>query len=110
MVWLLRGRPAGKNAVSIGKWPWSREVKKMARIERRKEAIKPIAPFESIEEEAEFWDSHSAVDEIDKGTLVGFHRARKTGSLTIRFQPEDIQDLREQANERGIGPTTLARM
>lgn len=81
----------------------------MTRIERRKEAIKPIAPFETIEEEAEYWDGHSAVDEIGKGTMVGFHRSRKTGSLTIRFQPEDIQRIREQAEQRGIGPTTLAR-
>lgn len=82
----------------------------MGRMQRRKEAIKPIPPFENVEEEAEFWDSHSAVEEVDEGTLVGFHRSRKTGSLTIRFQPEDIQCLREQANRRGIGPTTLARM
>jgi len=82
----------------------------MAKTERRKEAITPIAPFESVEEEAQFWDSHSVVDEIDQGTLVGFHRARKTGSLTIRFQPEDIHQIREQALQQGIGPTTLVRM
>ena len=82
----------------------------MTRIERRKEAIKPAPPFETIEEEAEFWDTHSAVDEIDKGSTVGFHRARKTGTLTIRFDPEDIQRIREQAHQQGVGPTTLARM
>lgn len=82
----------------------------MTKIERRKTAIEPIPPFETIDEEAEFWDSHSVVDEIDKGSLVGFHHARKTGSLTIRFQPEDIQRIREEANQRGVGPTTLARM
>lgn len=82
----------------------------MTRLERRKEAIKPIPPFETIEEEAEFWDTHSVVDEIDQGTLVGFHHSRKTDSLTIRFQPEDIQRIREEANQLGIGPTTLARM
>lgn len=82
----------------------------MSRVERRKEAITPMPPFESVEEEAEFWDSHSVVDEVDKGTLVGFHHARKSGSLTIRFQPEDIQRLREEANQQGIGPTTLVRM
>ncbi len=82
----------------------------MTKIEQRKEAIKPISPFATVEEEAEFWDSHSAVDEIDKGTLVGFHINRKSGSLTIRFQPEDIQRIREEANQKGIGPTTLARM
>ena len=82
----------------------------MARIERRKEAIKPISPFQSIEEEAEFWDRHAAVEEIREGTPVGFHRARKSRSLTIRFAPEDLERIRAEANQRGIGPTTLARM
>ncbi len=83
----------------------------MPKIERtEEEVLTPIPPFTSIEEEAEFWDSHSVVDEIDEGTLVGFHHARKRGSLTIRFRPEDIQRLREKANHLGIGPTTLARI
>lgn len=82
----------------------------MAKTEIREEAITPIAPFASIEDEAEFWDRHSVVDEIDQDTLVGFHRTRKSGSLTIRFQSEDIQRIREEARQKGIGPTTLVRM
>lgn len=82
----------------------------MTRIERRKEAVSPVPTFKTIEEEAEFWDSHSAVDEIVEGTTVGFHHSRKTGTLTIRFEPEDIQRIREQARQQGIAPTTLARM
>lgn len=82
----------------------------MARIEYQQEAVKPIPPFETVEEEADYWNTHSAVEEIDKGTSVGFHRARKTDSLTIRFEPEDIQRIREEADQLGIGPTTLARM
>jgi len=76
----------------------------------KKSVIKPIKPFKTIDEEAEFWASHSVVDTIDKGTLVGFHQANKTDTLTIRFQPEQLQVLREEALHRGIGPTTLARM
>ncbi|MBI2326927.1 hypothetical protein HYU92_01265 [Candidatus Curtissbacteria bacterium] len=72
--------------------------------------IKPISPFKTLEEEANFWDTHSAVDQINKGTLVGFHQANKTKTLTIRVQPEDLQSLRELAFKQGIGPTTLARM
>lgn len=72
--------------------------------------IKPIAPFKTLEEEANFWDSHSAVDKIDKGTLVGFHQANKTDTITVRFQPEHLQILREEALQKGIGPTTLVRM
>ncbi len=76
----------------------------------KKGGIKPIAPFKTLEEEANFWDSHSAVDKINKGTLVGFHQANKTDTITVRFQPEHLQVLREEAFEKGIGPTTLVRM
>lgn len=75
-----------------------------------KGTIMPIKPFKTIDEEAEFWDTHSAVEEIDDGTLVGFHQANKTDALTIRFAHEDIRRLREEALQKGIGPSTLARM
>lgn len=76
----------------------------------KKGTIKPIKPFKTLEEEANFWDTHSVLDEINEGTLVGFHQANKTSTLTVRFSPKDIQKLREKAFQRGIGPTTLARM
>ncbi len=76
----------------------------------KKGSIKPIPPFKTLEEEANFWDTHSAVDKIDKGTVVGFHQANKTDTITIRFQPEHLQSLREEAMQKGVGPTTLARM
>lgn len=69
-----------------------------------------MPPFKTYEEEANFWDTHSAVDQINDGTLVGFHRANKTKILTIRFHSGDLQILREIAFQKGIGPTTLARM
>jgi hypothetical protein len=79
-------------------------------IKTKKGSIKPIPPFKSLEEEANFWDTHSVVDKIDKGTMVGFHQANKTDTITIRFQPEHLQNLREEALQKGVGPTTLARM
>ncbi len=72
--------------------------------------IKPIPPFKTLEEEATFWDTHSAVDEINEGTTVGFHRVNKTHTITIRFEPKMLQELRYKADKMGIGPTTLARM
>lgn len=76
----------------------------------KKGTIKPIKPFKTLEEEANFWDTHSVLDEINDGTLIGFHQANKTDTLTIRFTSQDIGKLREQASHKGIGPTTLARM
>jgi predicted DNA binding CopG/RHH family protein len=72
--------------------------------------LKPIKPFQSISEEAEFWDTHDVTTEIEDGTLVGFHQTNKVDTLTIRFSHEDIVKLREEASQQGIGPSTLARM
>ena len=72
--------------------------------------ISPIPPFKTLEEEANYWDTHSIVDDIDDGALVGFHQANKSRTLTIRFSNKVLQSLREQAFKLGIGPTTLARM
>ena len=76
----------------------------------KKGTLRPSKQFQSIESEAEYWDTHSVVDEIDAQTPVGFHRVQKTDSLTIRFAHEDMTKLREEANQQGIGPSTLARM
>jgi len=76
----------------------------------KKGGIKPIKPFKTLEEEANFWDTHSAVDEINEGTLVGFHQAKKSDTITIRIDKKNLQRLRENAFQKGIGPTTLARM
>lgn len=83
----------------------------MVKIRKVKKGnVKPVTPFKTLEEEARFWDTHSVVDEINKNTLVGFHQANKTETITIRFDPRYLQALRRQAAQRGVGPTTLARM
>ncbi len=69
-----------------------------------------MPPFKNLEEEANFWDTHDVVDDIDEGTVVGFRKANKTGTLTIRFDEKDLQMLRGKAYKKGVGPTTLARM
>ncbi len=70
----------------------------------------PMPPFKTYEEEAEFWDTHSAVDNINEGTIVGYHVANKNKTVTVRFDQWDLQKLREEAFTKGIGPTTLIRM
>lgn len=76
----------------------------------KKGTMKPMKPFKTLEEEANFWDTHDAVDVFGKDMKMGFHRANKTDTLTIRFEPDDIQKLSQTASNLGIGPTTLARM
>lgn len=76
----------------------------------KKGTMKPMKPFKSLEEEASFWDTHDGVDVLGKDAKVGFHRANKTDTLTIRFEPGDVKKLSAKAANLGIGPTTLARM
>jgi len=71
----------------------------------------PIPEFKSRQEEAEFWDTHDLADYWDefKPVKVRFARNLSEG-ITIRFDPETLAKLREQARKKGMGPTTLARM
>ena len=70
-----------------------------------------IPVFTTLEEEAEFWDSHDTTDFEDEFKPVDVRFARNLSEgLTVRFDPETLGKLREQARQKGIGPTTLARM
>ena len=70
-----------------------------------------IPRFASIQEEAEFWDTHDTADfESEfKPVKVRFAKNLSQG-ITIRLDPETLKTLRAQAHEKGVGPTTLARM
>lgn len=83
-------------------------MKKRKSVKRN--SFVPMPPFKTYEEEAEFWDTHSAVDDINDGTVVGYHVANKNKTVTVRFEERDFQRLREEAFAKGIGPTTLIRM
>ena len=70
-----------------------------------------IPEFPSRQEEAAFWDTHDLADYQDEFKTV---RARFVKNLsegiTIRLDPETLEQLRTRAQEKDIGPTTLARM
>lgn len=76
----------------------------------KKGTMKPMQPFKTLEEEANFWDKHDAIEILGNNIIVGTHKVPKTDTITIRFQPEHIQILKEKALQLGLGPTTLARM
>jgi len=76
------------------------------------EKTSPTIPeFKSIEEEAEFWDRHDTTEFEGsfKPVRVRFAKNLSQG-ITVRLDPESLAELRSLANEKGIGPTTLARM
>jgi hypothetical protein len=71
----------------------------------------PIPTFASREEEARFWDTHDLADYWDEFTPVKVRFAKNLSeAITIRFDKETLDELRRQAQEHGVQPTTLARM
>lgn len=70
-----------------------------------------IPEFRSREEEAEWWDTHDITDYLDelKPVKVRFAKNLSEG-ITIRLAPDTMRRVREEAREKGIGPTTLIRM
>lgn len=70
-----------------------------------------IPEFRSRQEEARFWDTHSISDYMDEMKPIKARGAKNLSEgLTIQFAPETISQLRQRAQERGLGPTQLARM
>lgn len=70
-----------------------------------------IPTFKNYEEEANWWDTHSIADYMDefKPVKVRFAENLSEG-ITMRFDTDSLEKLREKARKKGIGPTTLARM
>lgn len=70
-----------------------------------------IPSFNSIEEEAAFWDTHDITDYLNESRpaelTVGTELAEK---LTLRLEQSDRAALTRRARAKGVGPSTLARM
>src|SRR5712691_12348517 len=72
-----------------------------------------IPTFKTIEEEAAFWDTHSSeefADELTPVENVKFVKDRSKKALTVRFDEDTFEELTQEAREKGIGHSTLARM
>jgi hypothetical protein len=81
--------------------------------EQSKIAKNRIPTFKTIEEEAAFWDTHSSeefADELTPVEDVKFIKARPKRALTVRLEEDTLEILTREAREKGIGPSTLARM
>jgi len=75
------------------------------------EAHGRIPAFNSIEEEAAFWDTHDFTDFTEESTPVQVTIGQELAQrLTLRLDQEDRQALAKRARAKGIGPSTLARM
>lgn len=76
------------------------------------EGCGPFPSFNSIDEEAEWWDTHDAEGNlIDPDELRELAALDKTMErLTVRLDESDRAALTKYAKRKGIGPSTLARM
>lgn len=76
--------------------------------------LKPIKPFKTLEEEAEFWDTHdvSAIFRNPKTPLTKLLRfeSEKQEIMTLRLQKSVKSKLENIAHSMGMNPSTLARI
>ncbi len=80
--------------------------------QRKSSKVSALPQFENEAEAAAFWDTHSPEDypEEFQDVDVRFSRPLIKRGLTVKLSEGTIAQLREIAEERGIGPSTLARM
>ena len=71
---------------------------------------KKIPNTQSIEELAEFWDTHSLTDFEDQlEEVIEPVFERETEPLTIRLLPEEVEAVKEMAKSQGTSQTLLVR-
>jgi len=70
-----------------------------------------IPEFKSREEEAAWFDTHDLADYQDEFKTMQVRFAKNlSAGLNIRLDPHSLEQLRTVAHEKGIGPTTQARI
>jgi len=71
-----------------------------------------IPRFKSIEEEAEFWDTHDTTEFEDEFVEVKrvFVARPLIHTLAVRMDARTIDRLAVVGRKKGMGPSTLARM
>ena len=69
-----------------------------------------IPQFETEEQEAEYWDTHSPLDLVAEPKAQRVRvRGAKDRPITIRLDSKSRSQLDKLAAERGLGPSTFAR-
>ena len=72
---------------------------------------KTIPEFKNREEEAHWFETHDMADYQHEFKTVKAKFAKNLSEgITIRFDEPTLTKIRKIAHEKGIGPTTLARM
>ncbi len=68
--------------------------------------------FKSLEEEAQFWETHDTTEFEDEFVEVKKVKVARplTHTLAVRLDAVTIDRLAATARKKGLGPSTLARM
>jgi hypothetical protein len=72
-----------------------------------------IPTFATIEEEAEFWDTHDTAEFEDEFEVVEdiiFVRAQPKKSLTVQLGVDELESLKREAREKGVSASPLVRV
>jgi predicted DNA binding CopG/RHH family protein len=80
--------------------------------ERSSGKASKLPHFASEAEAGAFWDTHSPEDFADdfREVQVSFAKPLIKRGLTVKLSEETLAELRQRAEEQGVGPSTLARM
>jgi hypothetical protein len=79
-------------------------------LEYPTKAYGSIPAFNSYEEEAEFWDTHSVSDFKNETEPVKVIATRGfSANVQVRFEPDTDHELEALARERGMKKSTLIR-
>ena len=68
----------------------------------------PNPRFGSLEEEDEYWKTHSPLDEGYEGEVQKSKRKRSS-FLSLRLTGEELTQIRDMGAKLGMGPSTYAR-
>lgn len=70
-----------------------------------------IPEFKTLEEEKEYWEARGPLAERHRGTINKPKAKQKRSSfLAVRLTGEELTRLRDAAAQKGLGPSTFARM
>jgi hypothetical protein len=75
----------------------------------KKDKMTSISKSKSIEEIAEFWDSHSLSDHWDETREASFH-VRATRRRRVTVDPDVYSQIEALAHLRGVSPETLVNL
>lgn len=68
----------------------------------------PVPKFSNVQEEDEYWKTHSPLDEGYEGEIQE-NKQKRSSFLSVRLTGEELSKLRGIAVEAGMSPSTFAR-